>query len=215
MKLHDDFNWDSYTKSSYETQLMVEINKNDNIDLLISSVDRDANGDIVFKDNLHPNWMKLYHTVDKLKVNSAFECGCGSVQHLINLRKLNPEIVLRGCDYAQSQIDLGYKYFDLSSYDFAPHLEVRDLTKDIPEDHPKFEFVYTQAVTMHLAHTRAMKFLQNMGRMSSKYIFLIENINSHNYPALLAQALPDFELISLDSKYSQVHAMALKRKDSA
>ena len=71
---------------------------------------------IYFEDNLHENWKELYYHVFKLKVNSVFECGCGNAHHLINISKILPQAEIGGCDYKQSQIDLGYKYYNLDKY---------------------------------------------------------------------------------------------------
>ena len=107
---------------------------------------------------------KIYHQVHDLKVESAFECGCGCAHHLININRTSPDVVLNGCDYAQSQIDLGYKYFELDKYDFHKRLIVKDMTiSDGIEELGQHEFVYTQAVTMHLAHAKAKKILNKYG----------------------------------------------------
>jgi hypothetical protein len=52
---------------------------------------------------------------------------------------------------------------------------------DIAEEVPKrtYELVYTQAVVMHQSTERATKMMQNMKRISSKYILMIENPNHH------------------------------------
>lgn len=210
MKLYDDYNWDTYTTDDYESQVFGRLLNEDKLDLIVNNFERDEQGELVFKDNLHHNWKEIYHLVDKFKVNSVYECGCGSGQHLINLRKLNPKILLEGCDYSQTQIDLGNKYFNLSSYDIHDKIYVMDMTKDIPDTVEKFDFVFTQAVTMHLQHEKALKFIKNMGKLSAKYILLIENIASHNYPELIKEALPEFEFV-VDNKYAPT-SLLLKRK---
>ena len=210
MKLYDDYNLDTYTTDDYEPQVFDRLTNGDKLDLLVTNFERDEKGELVFKDNLHSNWKEVYHFVDKLKVNSVYECGCGSGQHLINLRKLNAKILLEGCDYSQSQIDLGFKYLNLSEYDIHDKIYVMDMTKDIPDTIGKFDFVFTQAVTMHLQHEKALKFLKNMGKLSGNYILLIENVTKHNYPELLKEALPEFEIV-FDNKYVPT-SFLLKRK---
>lgn len=204
MKQHDDYNWDTYTQQFYESQVFNDIQKQDNMDLLITKYDRDEHNHIRFFDNLHPNWKELYHLVDVLDVDSVYEVGCGSGQHLINLRLLNPTRKLAGSDYAQSQIDVGARRLDLHKYDFAKDIKVIDMTESIDDSVTQYELVYTQAVVMHLAHPRAKKMLMNMCKLSSKYIVMIENINNHNFPVLIEEAAPDFEIIDIveDSEHN-------------
>jgi len=210
MKAYDDYNWDTYTTDDYESQVFNTLTQKDGLDLIIKNFKRDSLGELVFEDNLHDNWKEVYHFVDKFNVNSVYECGCGSGQHLINLRIINPKLLIEGSDYSQSQIDLGKKYLNLSNYDIQDKLYTMDMTKDLPNNIGKFDFVFTQAVTMHLRHSKALEFLKNMGKLSNKYILLIENINAHNYPNLIKESLPDFEIVN-EKKYIN-NTINLKRK---
>jgi hypothetical protein len=72
----------------------------------------------------------------------------------------------------------------LENYEFEKNLKVIDLTKELEYIDKTYEFVFTQAVVMHLSYDRAKKFLFNMKKLSNKYIFLIENQNNHNFAAL-------------------------------
>jgi SAM-dependent methyltransferase len=209
MKTQDCFNWDSYTESHYENEMSMLTEKY-NLDLIIDNFDLE-NEEIVFKNNLHNNWMELYHQIHKLKVNSVYECGCGCAHHLINIYKIDNTIDIGGCDYSQNQIDLGKKYFNLDSYPFKENLKVIDLTNDLYEIDKTYEFVFTQAVVMHLSYDRAKKFLSNIKKITNKYIFLIENQRNHDFNQLLSESLPEFEKIELDKKYID-YAILLKRK---
>ena len=79
MKIQDCFNWDSYTKSHYESEMSM-LTKKYNLDFIIDNFVLE-NEEIVFKNNLHNNWMELYHQIHKLKVSSVYECGCGNAHH--------------------------------------------------------------------------------------------------------------------------------------
>lgn len=210
MKAYDDYNWETYTTDDYESQVFNTLTQKDGLDLIIKNFKRDHLGELVFEDNLHDNWKEVYHFVDKFNVNSVYECGCGSGQHLVNLRIINPKLLIEGSDYSQSQIDLGKKYLNLSNYDIQDKIYTMDMTKDLPNNIEKFDFVFTQAVTMHLRHSKALEFLKNMGKLSNKYILLIENINAHNYPNLIKESLPDFEIVN-EKKYIN-NTIILKRK---
>jgi len=214
MKQKDDFNWETYTQFFYEKEMVDGLQGRENLDMLVdgSYVDHASGSIVVYSDNLHPNWKALYNQACTLEVSSVFECGAGCGHHLINLQKLRPELLINGCDYSQSQLDVGYKHFSLGEYSFAERLGVVDMTDpEATQDLPVSEFVYTQAVTMHLAWDRAKALLINMGKLSSKYVYLIENIHQHDYPALLKEALPEFEIINSDKSYIDT-AILLKRK---
>lgn len=199
-KLNDDWNWDTYTRDSYEKELKTFLEKgdrnSDGKDMIIENFSV-TDGELSFKDNLHPNWKEIYHQAYNLNVNSVFECGCGCAHHLINIHRLDSDIDINGCDYSQSQINLGNKYFNLKNYPFYNNIFVKDLSQpDAVSEDKKYDFVFTHAVTMHLEHNKAKNMLINMGKLSSKYIFMIENWSeSHNYDMLIAETLPNFTII--------------------
>jgi hypothetical protein len=210
MKLKDDFNWENYTTQYYEREMKDEFQAK-NIPLIITEPKFDGKNEVEYVDDLHPNWKELYHTIHRLGVESIFECGCGCAHHLINSKILNKDLTCNGCDYAQSQIDVGVRYFNLSNYDFADRLKVVDLVDGDTSPLGKHEFVYTQAVTMHLSYDRAKKFLYNMKSLSSKYIYLIENITVHDYDTLISEVFPEFERVNNEGKYID-YGILLKRK---
>tara|TARA_R110001583_G_scaffold6053_3_gene31713 strand:- start:563 stop:1273 length:711 start_codon:yes stop_codon:yes gene_type:complete len=213
-KTTDDFTWDDYTEKHYEPEMFDILQTKLNLDMVITDF-TETDGEITFNNRLHENWMELYYQVHKLGVKSVFECGCGCAHHLINIRKIMPGVDINGCDYAQTQIDLGYKYYDLESYDFANKLTVKDLTSSEGiKEMGKHEFVYTQAVTMHLAYDKAKKFLINMRDLSSKYVFLIENINAHDYEDLINEVFYDFERIQ-DGRYISTGILLKRRTDGS
>lgn len=208
-KLHDCFNWDTYSQTAYIPELLHVVSKQNDMLVENSLVD---NGEVVFNDNLHDNWKEIYHQVIKLKAKSVLEVGCGCTHHLINLYKLDPTLELHGIDYSKTQIDIGYKLFNLQDYPFKDNLKVQDFTKDIEEATPKYDLVFTQAVTMHLAHERAIKFIRNMGKLAKSHIVMVENITHHDYDKIFKEALPEFERV-YDHKYLPT-IFILKRKNS-
>lgn len=210
-KTKDDFKWDTYTQDYYEREMIDVLQTRYKHDMIANNF-TEVDGELEFHDNLHDNWKEVYHLVHKLGVKSVFECGCGCAHHLINIHKTSPGVEINGCDYAQSQIDLGYKHYELDKYDFAKRLTVKDMVDGVDfEDMGTHEFVYTQAVTMHLSYEKAKKFLYNMKKLTSKYIFLIENITAHDYETLISEILPEFERVK-DSKFVD-YGILLKRKD--
>ena len=63
---------------------------------------------------------------------------------------------------------------------------------------------------MHLSFDNAKKFLINLGKLSSKYILLLENLDYHDFAKLVKEALPEFEYTTVGGAYSE--NLLLKRK---
>lgn len=212
LKKSDDFNWDTYT-GIYESVMNSDlVGKHD---MIVSDYEL-VDGKVVFEGTLHANWREIYSRVHTLGVNSVFEVGCGCTHHLINIKNMNPEMTINGCDYSKSQINLGYKYFNLGDYDFHDRLTVKDMTVDDGiTEMGQHELVYSQAVSMHLSHDKVKKFLVNMGKLSSKYLMMVENICCHDYLELFKELLPDFEVVQSFGEGIYIpNSVLLKRKDN-
>ena len=126
-------------------------------DFLIKSFDVTEKG-LNYHDNLHGNWKGIYDEVFKLMPATAFECGCGGMYHLMNIKKLLPDIIIGGCDLLQSQIDFGRRKFKVPN-EILKNVSVRDFSASNGADGlGKHEFVYCHAVMMHLSQDRALPF---------------------------------------------------------
>jgi len=197
MRFSDEFNWDTYSRS-YRGELE-HISNVDNQEFFITSYNESENGKIKFENNLHPNWMEVYSLVYDLKPKSVFECGFGGCYHLKNIKKILPDSKIGGIDLLEDQLKLGIEFSSLPK-EIIDNLKVASFCDDITTlNIGKYEFVYSQAVVMHLSTNNAIKFLKNMERVSSKYIFLMEGTKNHrNFYDLVKQTLPDhkFELIN-------------------
>lgn len=186
IKESDDFNWRYYSRSYYgELQALVK----DGNELVIKDFSVE-NNELVFHDKLHNNWKEIYHQVYKLKPSTVIECGCGCGHHLINIRKTNPNILISGFDYLNSQLDIGYTKLGLKNYNFFNNLSVCNFC--IPNIYKEFqphEFVYAQAVIMHLSNKNAVDFLLNMKSIATKYIMLIDAMDD-DYRTMVADIFP-------------------------
>ena len=192
----DDYDWPSYTEI-YAKQTADMQGEGSQFLVKDSFVKDDR---IIWKDNLHQNWKELYTQVATRKITSVFECGCGPGYHLYKIQKLMPKVKIFGAELLQTQLDFGRDTLKIPE-DLYENVGLIDFS--IPcascalDD--KYEFVYTQAVTMHLKHDKAVEFIRNMANISSKYVFLMENWNNHNYPALLQESgvlnVFDFEFV--------------------
>lgn len=207
---NDDYDWSKYSRGhDLELQAMV----NQGYSLLINDFEIDDNLELIFNNNLHSQWKEIYHQVFKLNPESAYECGCGTGQHLINIRKTNNKVKLGGCDYSEEQLNLGCRRFNLDSYDFLDNLGVCDFS--IPGMYskiPTHEFVYAHAVIMHLSINNRINFLENMKRLSSKYIMLIDS-KSVEYDDIIDEVLPLSQYRRLtDFKYIDSNLCTLLEK---
>ena len=181
-KTKDDYSWDRYTK-----EYLWEIDHGQNQHGLTFRVQRSriVNGKLLFDDPVHENWKEIYHQVNRLQPASVFECGCGGCYHLYNIRTLMPHVEVNGCDLLQSQIQTaGGEKLQIPA-DILARTLVADFTDPATPAAigRRFDFVYTQAVIMHLSHDKAFQFIKNMMALSTRHILMIE-APAHDFDAL-------------------------------
>jgi len=104
----DDFDWENYTKDSYERRLKGDIEST--FATVINSsdawVDRQA-GRVVLKGRaLHPNHQLILDAIVQLSPQSVHEIGCGASDHVENARQLFPEIEVTGGARGALQLSL-------------------------------------------------------------------------------------------------------------
>lgn len=181
----DDYDWPTYTQI-YAKQTSEMMNEKLQFLLKDSYVE---NNKVVFKDSIHENCKELYKQAVELNVSTVFECGCGPGHHLYNIKKLKPTIDVYGGELLQTQLDFGKNSLGIPSEHYDS-IEVIDFSIPCASClfNFKYEFVYTQAVVMHLGHQKALDFVRNMANISSKYVFMIENLNNHDFPKLLEES---------------------------
>ncbi len=212
LKFTDDFNWATYT-TEYANQTEEMISKVGRTFLLRNwSVGPD--GLPIFHDNLSEGWREIYSTAFSLKPATIFECGCGSMYHLHNLGVLLPQAKIYGCDLLLSQLYFGSLKWQLG-HQTLKRVRILDFSQpDATEELGRYEFVYTQAVVMHLAFDKAVRFIQNMMKISSKYIMMLENTDFQDFDAVYREVgiLNEFD-ISYPNRYEQYpHARLFTRK---
>lgn len=170
-KVEDEYNWAVYT-AEYSAQLE-EIKKFDNNDFFVTNFAGDENG-IEFEDKLHPNWMEIYSAAWSLKPKTILETGCGGCYHIKNLHTILPQAEIFGCDLLRTQLEFGRKFSELpESIKTWQH----NMTSGPPEG--QYEFVFSQAVVMHLSTDNAKLMLANMKAASTKYVMMVEGVRNH------------------------------------
>lgn len=197
----DEYNWENYTQE-YSAQVdQMEAAPHQGSDFLVKNWDEQV-GEIVFYDNLHGNWKDLYSEINRLKPESVFECGCGGMYHLKNIKTLFPDIEVSACDLLNTQIKFGAEKFEIGE-DILDNVTVRDFaTEEATEGLDTYNFVYSHAVIMHISGEKAPVFLKNMLKISNKYVFLIEG-EQHDYVAMLKEIGEDENWTVSNSKTSR------------
>lgn len=187
---YDEFSWGVY-HNEYSKQI---IEMREELDLFITRpitsrplLNKEDENGLVFRDNLHNNWKDLYNLIYQLNPLSVYEVGCGSGQHLANIKTIMPHCMLYGCDISQKQLDFGRGklgirvdvFYDVTVDDFDV-LNIEDMLG-------KYSVVYSHAVLMHVNANRAKNMLRKMLEISDKYVVLTERQHVHNYQTILHQ----------------------------
>ena len=197
MKTTDDFLWSEYTDRYYNKQVNEMLAED--IDFLIKKSFLKKKK-IVWKDNIHPFNKVIYEKIVKLNVKSVFECGCAGGHHIYNIKKLLPDIKVSGCELLQSQVDKMSEVMKIPK-SIVDDIRVFDFIEDTFVSNKGYDFVFTNAVTMHLGYDRAVQFIKNMAAISKKYIYLSEDIGQHDYPALFKEHLPEWKVKQVECGY--------------
>jgi len=210
MKENDDNKWSDYTADYLYQIIQVYRDHANEFFIQPNGVEYLPEG-IVFKDNLHGNAKELYTVAYNLKPESVLECGCGGCYHLKNLSIILPATYINGFDITLYQLNFG-KWFSQLLKEIEDRLFVMDFTKRTTTQ--QYEFVFTQAVIMHLSSDNGIKAMQNMKKMSSKYIFMIENPNHHggieNWTKMVNEVFGDCD-ITRPSQYIS-HAILITKR---
>ena len=190
MKNYEDWDWSKYTEV-YMRQI-IEVYRDKLFDVFISpdGLSYSENG-VEFKDNLHDNHKEIYHLAYKFQPKSILECGCGCGCHIKNLLAVLPNVEIFGIDISPRQVELA-NWFCQFTPEISKNISVMDISKEAPNR--TFDFVFTQAVLMHLTTEKAMKALANMKKVSNKYVLLIESPVGHpNWEGLIKEIFSGWE----------------------
>jgi trans-aconitate methyltransferase len=194
-KERDDFHWPEYTACYAQEHTTSEQN---GYAYFLQDGDFFLMNDhtIHFTVNLCRNIRQLIYQIliHRANVKTVYECGCGAGWNIRNIFKVFPDLSITGSDIAQNQIDFGREFFaqhnDILMPGLHDQLKVIDMSQPGAHsfvDHPA-DLVYCQAVTMHLEDGKALRFIQNMMKLSNRYVFMGENFGWQDYPDLLARA---------------------------
>ena len=192
MKNYEDWDWSIYTK--VYTQQLIEVYRDNLFDLFINpaKITHNTDGLIEFgENNLHPNHAQIYSLVDQFQPKSVLEVGVGCGYLVKNISTILPNAEIFGVDISQGQLDL-CKWFPQLPDKILNNLCIMDISQAVPER--TFDFVYTQAVLMHMSTERATKALHNMKKISNKYVFMVEAPNAHpDWESIIKNVFSDWE----------------------
>jgi ubiquinone/menaquinone biosynthesis C-methylase UbiE len=130
---------------------MIEQDPNDSFDLK-PDFNFDDNGQIIPNDQIiHPNKKLLFETIYKYKPQTVFEIGCGYCNNLLAISQILPSTKLYGCDISHSQYLNGVNKYGSQLQNMNLVIsDFLDYQSDI-----KFDFIFSNAVIMHMATEKA------------------------------------------------------------
>jgi 2-polyprenyl-3-methyl-5-hydroxy-6-metoxy-1,4-benzoquinol methylase len=199
MREKDDWDWDEYTIQDYMKQT-IEVYRDKLFDIFISPEGLWYSGSgIEFKDNLHPNCKEIYSLAYQLQPKSILEVGCGGCYLLKNLSIILPEADIHGIDISKKQIDFGI-WFSKLPPKMIENVSIMDITNQTPDR--TFDFVYTQAVIMHMSTDRSILALKNIKKISNKYVLLIEGRFHDNWVDVVREIFDGWTL-SFPNRFPQ------------
>lgn len=185
----DDFNWDSYSRHYSEELKSIERSTR----LVINSEDiiKVERGKIALREIsqvLLPSHHALYEAITWFEAKSVFEAGFGGGDHLANLSTINGGLTLSGVDRLPSQLEILQERHPGLQGDFI----VGDLTAPLTGEFPLGnEIVYSHAVLMHISERngRFQTAINNVVRLASRAVVLVENWSQHDFLKALSAAL--------------------------
>ena len=151
---------------------------------------------ITFRVPICNNVQQVIHQIliNRPYIKSVYECGCGAGWNACNILKVFSDLDVSGSDINPEQFVYGRKHFAKNGYmdfpDFHDRLAIVDMSSPYAtmQIGRTFDFVFCQAVTMHLSDVRAIQFIKNMMALTNRYIMLCENAAWQDYPTLFQQA---------------------------
>jgi SAM-dependent methyltransferase len=187
----DDYDWGSYSQLNYYPSL-AEFETRFTSQLSKATGWSAARGQVVVSGRpLHPRHQLIYELAMSLDPGSICECGFGGGDHLANLSLLLPSAEIMGADISSDQLALAtQRNSELLS---RARLFVLDLTRpnSITRLRSAAQFVYCQAVVQHIhGNERHLDFIRNMWSISTRYLFLVESWERHNFVADLHSLFP-------------------------
>ena len=213
LSFFDDFNWRNYTKDSYRQSILA---KDPDHTTRLREVEFLVKHDLIQlpagAKPLHPADRLIYETALRLKPESVFECGFGCGDHLLNLKTVMPHINIAGADIGETQ-----KEFALQRNPSLKNavLEVLDLTIPNIAGARRADFVYSNAVVMHIQRgDRHREFLRNMVVISNRYVFLRENWRRHNFVRDLRGLFPELNVYLVRGQ-DRLTGLLLDKRNSA
>lgn len=120
--------------------------------------------------NLSASNIKLYNFILELDIKTIFEFGCNVGRHLFRLRNFG---------YDVSGIDIN-KEFIIEANEQGLHCGVGDEKKLKKLKDNKFDLCFTNSVICHMPAKDAKVAIENLKRISSKYVILFECVTKKN-----------------------------------
>ena len=114
-------------------------------------------------------WNKMLKKIKHDEINSLLECGSNIGRNINFLNEVLPHSTKSIIEFAKVPYDIVTNKFELKSKYFGPIKNASFSTK--------FDLVFTSGVLIHIDPTELMENLNNIYKLSSRYILLNEYFN--------------------------------------
>jgi len=165
-KLNDDYNWDVEYPSYHLWQTKDILSRGEQFFLKRFEI---VNDEIIA--NIHINQKFIYEFCLKNNPSSIYEVGFGYGNHLVNIYKvMKDKPRMAGCDRCRDQYINARKFHNINQYGIE--FTIGDFTEiDV---HEKYEFVYSNAVLMHMSTEKAKQCIEKMCNISTKWVMVLD-----------------------------------------
>lgn len=197
----DDFNWSTYTRDYYLKEAIQAQERGEEF-IIEGKTDR-INGKIVFPKGLHQLYINLYLDVLDKKVKSVFEIGCGGGHSLFNISylgsKYSEAINVGGMELTENQMKIMSEFYNVPDR-ITKNIIIGDASDSETILPKEFEYVFTNAVLMHLTDSKVNAIMKNLLIMNPKYIRFTEDLTQHNYDRLFLESglITKYEVVTED-----------------
>jgi ubiquinone/menaquinone biosynthesis C-methylase UbiE len=129
--------------------------------------------------NMHPMHKKLIDTVTSFPINTVCEIGAGAGTIAKYIHNVNKNIKLTCVEGSDIHLEHMKQNFSKNSHTILPNITVnaniiKGVAQEIPLPSASQDLVYTCTVLMHIPYLMAIKAIQDISRVSKKYVLHLE-----------------------------------------
>jgi hypothetical protein len=167
--------------------------------------------------NIHPMTRKIVNTVTSLPVKTVCEIGAGGGRVAKYVYNANRNIELTCVEGSDLHIKHMKQNFDADCDIILPKMAVKaniikGLAQDIPLSSVSQDLVFTCTVLMHIPYLMAIKAIQDIARVSKKYVLHVERKDGN---VILGNQKSSLNLLQIDyqSVYEKLGFMTIRYEE--